>query len=620
MKLPKEDDAQVWLFVLDGAVSASRFVTAWRQSRGSSSLVLAEGHAGTHIDQSVDEHVEHRLDAEGWYLPETVVGGGRHLGRPGESQPALWFEHFVATADAHTDRLQTVRSPHAIVATLEALLADGVVPTPDGWVDGATDRLGGDKDTIARQFSAIDDAVGGFDHGTAMASIDRPKCRVFARDALVSYLEWSLDAGIATPGIKRVAASASSGGPSVEDVLLVAPEQPTSTAVDAGWLAAERSLHVAIPALPSALHRQAWPRSAAAIADQLADRTREADIAVATVRAEDPSVAVERVVPRDDRPRSALIESNSADAEMSIRYHDDPVARAVDTIEDWLDDGHPAIQSPDDLQVVVTDRRDARRLMRLVATRDLPLARTGRVEPTKTRIGVLARAWLRVIEGIRPDRGWAVILETAGCSAGDLEAWLDGDERPSAFASLRGALAECPDGPSVIAAVAERYGADPRATHALLSLIGDTEVPPSRAETLERLAVAAGQSVTLEPATTAHGSVQTQPPSSASPVVLHVESGRTDSDPALVYRPPLGVQFTRELRTIDGYAVEAPDASWMALEAVRPDQTDRRRWRAHASAARATAAAVVIAAPPQFGLTAAIGSGADGTVGRVEEP
>lgn len=242
--------------------------------------------------------------------------------------------------------------------------------------------------------------------------------------------------------------------------------------------------------------------------------------------------------------------------------------------------------------------------MRLGDDRAMALARTGPIDPFVTAPAVLGLAWLCIVAGRQADRGWAVVLEHAGCTAGDIEAWLDTDDRPAALAAVRSDLKRLADGPAILGAVAERYGLDPRATAALLEAVSGEHsgaVSPTDAiATIERgrgrttrcLTSPASTEVAL---TTAVAATDWRPA-----IAVHRLEDPSESGAPLGYRPPLGLRWRETVVDRDGHPRSAPDPPWASLAAVRDPPAVRAARSALETARWADELTIVVGSPTRI--------------------
>lgn len=583
------DELRVSILFVGPTVSPEMLVEWYHESHETDALVLAKDPPTDHYGRSIRRQASHHLDAAGWRVPDGLINAGGHLGVAGKPvDAAAWFAAFEREDHERDELLRTVRSPAAVVDTLEAMLEDAIVPTPDGWYPRARGRVRGDGDALARRHSTLAKALPSFDVGVAPDALGRARPTAFAREALTSYVDWCLEGGIVTPGIRNaMAAHLDSVEPTSDETLLLVDGEPTAAPLTIAKQATASRLTVAVPVVPTGRLRRAWFGSAAEIEQAIIDRLAGVDEYSGTPRllTTQGGSCTASSIDDGEAIKQELLDVNRLPASISHVEATDPTASAL-TVLDRL--GRPA-----DACIVVSTRQQARRFMRLAASGATPVARGGEVDPFQTRIATLSLAWLRIIQGVRPDRGWAVVLDSAGCTWGDLEAWLDGDERPAAFATLRGELAGLPNGLAVIGSVARRYGADPRATETLISALVDGDEVPSTAATLDRLASTA-PAVRLPEPPEDRATVRTTPPGELTPVVIHVTADNQHPGAALTYRPPLGVQTTRTIETVDGHPLELSDPYWAALAPARTERTARNDHRVIASLARATERGIVV--------------------------
>lgn len=593
--------------ILAPEVEPKSYIDQWKsmQDDGATTLILVQGGPDNDEFRTVTNQAKKHVTAAGSIVPEPFI----HAGESIVTNPAVpfdataWFDEYQRNVTAHRDLIQTVRSPAAVSEQLEETLADGLIPTSDGWTSAATTRLRGDRAALRRRSDDLAEAVPAVNPGAILEAHDASDLLEAYRTLLTSYLRYRLERGHPSENQLLAYAMHHDVEPTADEVLLLCTDRPARGAVKLAADTATESVTVAIEAVPSVKSRDAWPLTCRGLNDQVATAIDDAiasELRCQIVKTEDSQLDMVDVGAGDTGERAALLGVNRLRCTPLAYQATDPLEGVIELMNRWQVDGEgpPLTESTalEDVVIVVPTTRHARRLMRLATQVSLPLARAGIIEPFRTRIAVLSLAWLRILEEIRPARGWAVVLEEAGCSPGDIEAWLDGNERPAAMAGFKSDLSRLSSGPAVVAAVADRYNTDDRATHALLASLELAGQQPSPAATLEVLAnqFTTGPRRRLEPAPNTHVQIRTDPPPSDTEVVIHVDEIREKSTPAIDYCHPLGVHRTRAIHTIDGQAIERPDLDWKTLQIVRPGATEYRRWRAIASSAKANTHAIIV--------------------------
>lgn len=534
-----------------------------------------------------------RLDRHGWVVPNTMVDAGTPIGGRGDpvAHAGAWFDSFLETHTEYRDRLAVVTQPRPLVAVLERLIADGVVPIESGWTEQADRYLTGDEREVIDRTQALQEKVQGIDDEVILEAFraDRSMMRTFARDAIGHYLGWCRDRGVVSDA--QVMAYASRHPPiaSHEHVIALIDGIPAWATVDLLSSTAEASVRFVGSVTHPTRDRWAWGVDNRRIIDRLETHIRGMDYLDA------PSF--ELIEPTTDlRPSRPKI------------WHES----AVDTVTAALDVlGHLEVHGletagghePTAMRVVTEQGAQARRLIRLAAERDIPLARAGEVAIYRTPLAVLSLAWLRIVTGHDSDRGWSVVLEHAGCSAGDLDAWLDGDDKPAAFAARRSDLKDLRDGLGVIWEVASWYDIDQRTVTALVGHVDRTidgwTTPLAVLDHLEdgferrrRADLNGTPEGYIEVVTTAN------PVTERRSVVIHVGDGIERSHPPLAYAPPLGLRLTRTTIDVDGHPVERPDPNWETLRVLRAGPTAPRKQAMCRSIEQASEYAVVIGNQP----------------------
>lgn len=591
-------ESTVRIGIIHPTTTAAEVANGWRElpEVGDSSLIVTVGDL-PEIDRSrtIEEQATRHLTAAGWVMPDSSTHAGQYLGEyHGDGIDAeTWMTRFERTAPDHQRFFQAVRSPTAIVDTLETILADGILPGEAGFTDADLERLQGDSTALRHRCDRIADAIPTFDPDPVIDAIHRAGSVDLVHAALKEYLQTCVDSGTCTSGLLLAAGGGHDVEAEVDHLLMLSAGVPPAAAID---IALDTATEVSIAVTATRSHTD-WPFDASTLARWVSMSAPHASIDVVGVIRPDRA-GTSGVTGSLD----SLFSEDQLTASCWTHRVEDPVAGAIDIVDRLASAGasrEPDAEEPSDICVVLDSDRQARRFMRLASANEVPAARSGSIEVFRTRVAILSLAWLRIIEGINPDRGWAVVLEAAGCSPGDLEAWLERDERPTAFLGFRRELSSLEHGLAVVAAVAERYGADGRATHALLSLFND-ENPPTTNDVLNQIAsgIVDGPRVRLEADPARHVRVLSGRPMERYPVVVHIDAATEESTPALVYRPPLGVHQTRTIVEVDGHPIERADPRWSTLEIIRPDGFERRQQRAYTSCARATEHAIVVGTDP----------------------
>lgn len=483
-----------------------------------------------------------RLDATGWSVPPDVVHGGRAIGAPAPARirSREWLAAFERAHPEHADRLRLVDRPHDLVATLESLVADGILPGPEGFAAAARRRLVGQRPSLDPRLDAIADRVPTVDRGAVRDAFEAEDAArtSFAGDALTSYLRWCLERDLVTD--RQLLAYAARHEASVDRPLVLdAGPRPTAAAVSLG-LAGSGPLTVV--AGGGAVPDWAWHPTPADVRRHL------------------------RGVGGLDADAIAIVDHGGERAAFDTRSGDDPEVTALE----WLSEQGAG----EGLALVAPTPSTARRLMRLAGHRAMALVREGPVEPLVTEPAVLGLAWLRIATGRQADRGWAVVLEYEGCTAGDIEAWLGTDDKPADLAAFRSDLKRIGDGPGILAAVADRYDLDDRATGALLRTMA-SDPTGACAPTDAIAAIEEGRRSTrcrrLEPGPPAGvrlvgGADPTAEPPERS--VHRLEDPAPRGGP-LVYAPPLGLRWRRAIVAHGGHPTPGTAPAWETLGVVR---------------------------------------------------
>ncbi|MFB6153448.1 MAG: 3'-5' exonuclease, partial [Halodesulfurarchaeum sp.] len=131
-----------------------------------------------------------------------------------------------------------------------------------------------------------------------------------------------------------------------------------------------------------------------------------------------------------------------------------------------------------DITVLTRTRDFGREFQRRAAAYDLPVAYEGEVELLTTDQALLVLAWLRILEGVRADRGWAVVLERAGYTLSEVEHLLEYDHEeydriPDDLAAFRASLAALESVVGVARRVLDRYGFDDAYADGVIELLDE---------------------------------------------------------------------------------------------------------------------------------------------------
>ena len=110
-----------------------------------------------------------------------------------------------------------------------------------------------------------------------------------------------------------------------------------------------------------------------------------------------------------------------------------------------------------DIAVLTRTRDFGRELLETAADYDLPMAYEGGMEVFRTDAAKLLLAWLRILERDAA-RGWALVLEAAGYTIDETNAFLDRGSYPDAMTAFRDELRELPTLGGVARRVFDRYG------------------------------------------------------------------------------------------------------------------------------------------------------------------
>lgn len=520
---------------------------------------------------TVDRLAIERLDAGGWVVPEPLVHAGRPVGGWGEPLELAedWLATFLDDRPAYRRPLAVIESPRSLVATLERLIADGIVPTPDGWVGDARRRLLGDEEALEHRLATVRERVPEVDPAGVRAAFeaDRGGLEAFAHDALAHYLGWCLDRATVSRAQRTAYASWLTGGEAIGYLLALTEVDPPMSHLDLVATQPTERTTIALDALPSTGGDRDWTPPHPTRRDRITDHLDGRSIAD-TITEADSNRRRSETVP----PRSWYVQA------------DDSVTRGLEVLEGVLADGLGDLDppAPDEVVLVATTRADTRRLLRLGANRSVHLARAGRIAIYRTPVAILSLAWLRIVTGHDAARGWAVVLERAGCSRGDLQAWLETDDKPAAFAAFRSDLKQLDDGLALIDAVATRYGLDGRSTATLVGTLGASlRSAPTAFAVLDQLerGFAGHHLGELEPTDSDAVSVIAAPDliDERPSMLVHLDGGRSWVHGPLAYAPPLGLRWTQRAVEVGDHLIERPDANWEALACLRTDRDALRR-------------------------------------------
>ena len=123
------------------------------------------------------------------------------------------------------------------------------------------------------------------------------------------------------------------------------------------------------------------------------------------------------------------------------------------------DDGELHAPKYADIAVLTRTRDFGRELLEIANQYDLPMAYEGGIEVFRTDAAKLLLAWLRILER-DADRGWALVLEEAGCTIDETQGVLKHETYPEAMVEFREELAELETLGGVARRVFERYGCE----------------------------------------------------------------------------------------------------------------------------------------------------------------
>ncbi len=110
-----------------------------------------------------------------------------------------------------------------------------------------------------------------------------------------------------------------------------------------------------------------------------------------------------------------------------------------------------------DIAVFTRTRDFGRDLLAAAETYDFPMAYDGGVELFRTDHAKLLLAWLRILES-NADRGWAVVLESAGYTLDEIQHMLANEAYPDAMEMFRATLTEMEAVGSIARRVFDKYG------------------------------------------------------------------------------------------------------------------------------------------------------------------
>ncbi len=557
-----------------------------------SSLVVADDLIDEYLrtagigSRSFGELATSRLDQAGWEIPTPLVDAGEPITATGDPIPVAdtWFNAFLNHHPRFQDMLGVVPEAREVVATLERLIADGIIPTAEGWVDNGLGRLQGDASAMRMRLDERQSVVSGIDTEIVQEALDcgRYELLDFAEVGLRHYLRWCRARGKVTTAQRIAYASHQEHPAPFEHVCCVVDGLPAIARLKLLTSAAISEMTLIGAVTHPARSPGAWLETDTQVIDRLDQELTHPD------RLEIESEA----------------SAAGSDVTTATVWHepvDDPVIDSLRVIDAMLTDGFGESEAvrPDDIRVITETPQQARRLIRLARNRALELARAGNVAIYRTPLAVLSIAWLRIISGHDVDRGWAVVLEQAGCSAGDLEAWLGSGDKPAVFAAMRSDLKQLDDGLAVIAAISSRYDVDDRSTAALLEHLDRTldgwSTPLAVLSHLEA-GFERGRSVTIGEAETGLIEVVTtrDPVVAFSPIIIHVGDGLTWSHGRLTYAPPLGLHLTHTTVDVEGQPVEIGHPNWQTLAVVRDHYQLPRRYAARRSVTQARDHAILL--------------------------
>ena len=572
-------------------------------------IVLWEQEAPEGVNhRTVDTQARRHLIANGWTLPDAVICGGDHFGDRGDNAfEAEWFvESFREKNPVFSSSLACIQNPSAFIGILERILADGVIPADGNGLLTGYGRLAGDQQAIGERVEGIEAAISPFELGGIPTSDDDAIELVTA--ALSRYVEFCLDFGISTNALQRAMAGIHDVEPDGKHTLLMVDQLPWQSTLEIAVASATETLTIVQPIATTGAMRTAWRLDQDGLIRWVNDRLETGQVDTSSV------IPIEQLDGSGGGGSFRRLESDTLTTRLDPARciadgwsvsSTDPARTAIELAANILQDHEPtdrgiSVSDPAALCIVTPNKEAARRVARLAKDRSLPMIRSGPIDIFLTRLAILSLAWLRILEGVNADRGWAVVLEETGCSAGDLQAWLAAEERPAVFASIKSDLASLTDGPSVVAAVADRYHVDERVTRALLTAIDIDGPMVSKAAVLARLSTAIHQGMELQLRPTQQGSirVRSSPPPEPTSVVLYLDVPNRIETPLIEYQPPLGVYRTREIITHHGYDIEQSNPAWLSMQPLRMTERERRRLQALTAWQQATGDAIIIGEQP----------------------
>ncbi len=528
-----------------------------------------------------------RLRAHSFAVPQGAIGAGRPLEshRDPRSMADDWVAHLYADEPAGAAHLETVSKPVAFVEALERLLNAAIIPTTDGWIADGASVVAGDRERVTHRTEELSTAGPSLDHEVVEEALelDRTDMTESLHETLESYLCWCRNHEAVSEIQRRVYATLGTDHAHTDHLVYVSQGAPAPLTALLMERLADVSVSVVTGLQPGNGPPPAWGRPI----DTVATRWRRWRTDASVEYHPDPrGPAAYHALAAGRRPRRPPQQPALVGAMPS-----DPLDATLDLLTGLAEVEE---SSPSELLVITGHPRTASRLMRR-ATSALPLARVGAVPIARTPVSVLGLAWLRILEGRREDRGWAVVLERAGCSAGDLEAWLEADEKPTELVTLRARLRDL-DGRGVLRAVTAEYDLDRRITNTLLDRLGDTG--RSRGETLSWLTDEHDRNPTARVNSPTDDAIRVCPaesrPSDPVETVIHLDEEPMDASGPLVVRPPLGVRWRRRAVDIAGQALEVQAWPWATLRALTDGTTVRRRRRIAGSLAIATERVVLL--------------------------
>ena len=135
------------------------------------------------------------------------------------------------------------------------------------------------------------------------------------------------------------------------------------------------------------------------------------------------------------------------------------------------DDGDLREPSYEDIAILTRKRDFGRELQTRAAEVGVPMAYEGGVELFETDHAVLVLAWLRILEDPHSRRGWAVVLEEAGYTLGEIDHVLETGAYPENMVAFRERLAGLDTVGTVARRILDRYGFEDAYADGLVSAL-----------------------------------------------------------------------------------------------------------------------------------------------------